>query len=339
MKPGKLPHDLLAAMLARLPQDDPRVIVGPRVGEDAAAVDMGDRLLVAAMDPITFATDLIGWYAAHVNANDLAVMGATPRWFLATILLPESAAEQDVVSISDQMAGCCKDLGITIIGGHTETTTEVRRPIVIGCMLGEARRDRLFTSSGARPGDVLVLAGSIAVEGTALLARDAGELLQARGIGARAVAQARDLLFQPGISVVRAARVGACTPGVSAMHDPTEGGLATGLRELAIASGVGLEIAADEIPTLPYTQDFCTALGLNPLGLIASGSLVITVRPKRVEELLAALRSASVEASTIGRVLPEADGLWLRDEEKRGPLPEFFRDEVARFLGEQAGGC
>jgi hydrogenase maturation factor len=334
MKLGKLPHDLLAALLARLPSEDPRVLVGPRVGEDAAAVELGDRILVAAMDPITFATDLIGWYAVHVNANDVAVMGALPRWFLATILLPEGADDERAAAISDQMAGCCEDLGVTIVGGHTEVTTEVRRPIVIGCMLGEVGRDHLLTSSGAQPGDVVVLAGSVAVEGTALLAREARDLLREKGVSAETLARARGLLMDPGISIVRAAQAAAQVPGVTAMHDPTEGGLATGLREIAIASGLGLEIAADEIPILPATKDFSAALGLHPLGLIASGCLLVTVRPEATEELVAALSSADTEASVIGRATGEGEGLWMVRGAEREPLPEFPRDEVARLFGE-----
>jgi len=340
---GKLPHELLAAMLARLPAGDPRVVVGPRVGEDAAVIDMGDRLLVASTDPITFATDLIGWYAVHVNANDVAVMGAAPRWFLATILLPESAGEVAQVSnlchgIFDQMVDCCKDLAVSLIGGHTEITIEVPRPIVVGCMLGEAERDRVFTSAGARPGDVVVLAGSIAIEGTALLAREAAELLHAKEVPAESVARARDLLLEPGISVVRAARAAAQVEGVTAMHDPTEGGLATGLRELAIASEVGLEIESDQIPVLPLTRDFCAALGLHALGLIASGSLLITVRAEAAERLLAALRAAGLQVAAIGRVLSQGEGLWMMRGGQRRPLPEFPRDEVARLFEEGAAG-
>src|SRR6185437_15279740 len=87
---GKLPPDLLAKLLATIP-DDPSIVVGAGVGRDAAAVRHGDRILVLKSDPITFATDEIGWYAPNVNANDIACMGATPRWMLSTALLPEGS--------------------------------------------------------------------------------------------------------------------------------------------------------------------------------------------------------------------------------------------------------
>jgi len=335
MKPGKLPPDLLAHLLSRLPGGDPRVLVGPRVGEDAAVIEFGGRLLVAKTDPITFASDLIGWYAVNVNANDIATMGAEPRWFMGSLLLPESADEAAAAAIFDQIAEACRALGVTAVGGHTEVTIGLDRPILVGCMLGEVERDRLVTSSGARPGDVLILTGGIAVEGTALLAREVGKELMARGMAAEAVAQARGLLLSPGISVVPAARAAMAAGGVAALHDPTEGGLATGLRELGTASAVGLEIDAGAIPVLGLTRQICQALELDPLGLIASGALLVAARPEAAEATLASVRKAGVEAAIIGKVLPNAEGLWLVTAGERQPLPQFARDEVARFLDEE----
>lgn len=332
MKPGKLPHDLLADMLERLVATDPRVIVGPRVGEDAAVVDLGDRLLVATTDPITFATDLIGWYAVHINANDVATMGAVPRWFLASLLLPETATEHEVGAIFEQIADACRQVGAVPVGGHTEVTIGIDRPIMVATMLGEVGRNELLTSGGAREGDSVVLTGAIAVEGTAILAREAGDRLRECGVADDAIARGRELLFAPGISVVPAARIAASVQGVSAMHDPTEGGLATGLRELAVASEVGLMIDAEKIPLLPLTREACSALGLDPLGIIASGSLLITVTREARDRLLSGLHGAGVEAAVIGRVLPQAEGLWMRGEGERRPLPTFARDEIACFF-------
>jgi hydrogenase expression/formation protein HypE len=257
MRPGKLPHAMLAQLLKRIAQDDPRVIVGPRVGEDAAVIDFGDRYLVAKTDPITFATDLIGWYAVNVSANDIACMGAWPRWFLGTLLLPETAEEQDIAAIFQQLGEACQHLGVTPVGGHTEVTIGLDRPILIGCMLGEVPPDGLITSAGARPGDIILLSDPIAVEGTALLAREAEEALLAQGVARRTVDRARRLLFDPGISVVFAVdSAREAGGGITALHDPTEGGLATGLAELAMASNVGLEIEEGHIRFLRATRQF-----------------------------------------------------------------------------------
>lgn len=332
---GKIPNALLAQLLARVPIQDPRVVVGPGVGIDAAVIELGDRLLVAKTDPITFATDLIGWYAVNVNANDVAALGAVPRWFLATLLLPPGAAEDLLHSIFDQIQRACAALQVSLVGGHTEVTYGLARPLLVGCMLGETTRRQLVTAAGARPGDDLVLSKGLAVEGTAVLAREAREELEGSGLPAEAVARAADFLFDPGISVVPEARLACESVDVHAMHDPTEGGLATGLYEMATAAGVGILVDEDRIPVLPETALVCRQLGLAPLGLLASGSLIMAVPPAETARLHAALAQAHIAAATIGRVTPAAEGVKMRTVEGEVvDLPQFARDEVARYLDE-----
>ncbi len=137
MKIGKLSPALLEKLLAKMDIKDERVLLGPHIGEDAAAIRFDNKTLVVKTDPVTFATDLIGWYVVNVNANDIATMGATPRWFLSTILLPESSNQQEVEAIFNQIIEACASLGITPVGGHTEIVFDLNRPIVVGCMLGE----------------------------------------------------------------------------------------------------------------------------------------------------------------------------------------------------------
>jgi len=218
------------------------VRVGPRVGEDAAVIDLGDRLVVAAADPITFATDEIGHYVVAINANDIAVRGATPRWLLATVLLPLGTTPEDVRALMAELGAACRALDIDLIGGHTEVTDAVTRPLVAGTMLGEVQPDRLVTTGGARPGDALVLGGALAIEGTAVLARQATAALRARGVPADTIKRARTLLHTPGISVVAMARAVCDAVRPHALHDPTEGGLATALA--AACRGLGRRCAS-----------------------------------------------------------------------------------------------
>ncbi|UCC65859.1 MAG: hypothetical protein JSV36_22485, partial [Anaerolineae bacterium] len=222
---GKLPHEQLAHLLERYATDDPHLLVGPGLGEDATVIDLGhdfgDRLLVAKTDPITFASDEIGWYAVNVNANDVACMGATPRWFLATLLLPEGRTDDALVErIFGQIGRACAALGISLAGGHTEITYGLDRPIVVGHMLGEVARDRLVTTSGAQVGDVLLLTKGIAVEATAIIAREKAEELAGR-FSAGFLARCQSFLRDPGISVVRDAQAALAAGRVHAMHDPT----------------------------------------------------------------------------------------------------------------------
>jgi hydrogenase maturation factor len=330
---GKLPLDLLTQLLAPLTPRDPRVRVGARAGEDAAIIDLGARLLVVAADPITFATDQIGRYAVAVNANDVAVRGATPHWFLATLLLPAGTTRAGVQAIMDDLAAACGELEIDLVGGHTEVTSGINRPIVAGTMLGEVAPAHLVTTGGAQPGDALLLGGALAIEGTAVLAREAADALQARGVPSATIACGADLLRAPGISVVAMARVLCDTVQPHAMHDPTEGGLATALAEIAAASGVGVHLEAHaRLPFLPETRAFCRALGLDPLGLLASGALLAAVDPNDASAALDALRSCGAGSRVIGRITAAAEGLTMATAEGPVPLPAFARDELARWL-------
>ena len=329
---GKLPPDLLAAMLARAGAAGPAadLLLGPRPGEDAAAVRVGGRALIAASDPITFATAAPGWYAVHVNANDVAVCGADPRWFLATILLPEGAAPDLPLALMDEIAAACAEVGAAVVGGHTEVTAGLSRPIVVGTMLGETAPERLITTGGARPGDRLVLTHGVAVEGTALLATEFAAAVDAQ-FGPDFGERCRAFLRRPGLSVVAAARI-ARQAGATALHDPTEGGLATGLHELATAAGCGLRLDAGAIPVYPETRALCQHFGLDPLGLIASGALLIAVPPARLAELHTELAAAGIPASSIGEITPPAAGRLLHGAAGPRDLPVFARAEIARLF-------
>jgi hydrogenase expression/formation protein HypE len=329
---GKLPADLLARFLQDYTMTDERVVVGPRVGEDAAVIDFGDRYLIAKTDPITFATDEIGWYAVNVNANDIACTGGAPRWFLATALLPAGQTDAALAeSIFAQLAGACRDLGITLIGGHTEITHGIDRPIVIGLMLGETTPDALVRTGGAQPGDVLLLTKGIAVEGVAIIAREKAKELAGQ-FDAAFIAKCQNFLHNPGISVVRDAQIVREVAHVHAMHDPTEGGLATALHELASAAEVGLVVDAEQIPILQETTVLCEKFGLDPLGLISSGALLAALPAEEADRVVKALDAAGILARVIGRVEPADAGVRIRRGGIETPLPTFARDEIATLF-------
>ena len=334
MKLGKLTPDTLEALLSRVPVSDPRVILGAKVGEDAALLDFGDEVLVAKTDPITFATDLIGWYAVHVNANDVACAGARPRWFMATLLLPQQMDEEQVSEIFRQITDACESLHVTLVGGHTEVTQNLDQPIIVGCMLGVAPRDRALTTGGAQVGDYVILTKGVSLEGSALLAREQAEVLRKGGMDPSLIEEAAGLLFHPGISVVKDARIACDAANVHSLHDPTEGGLASALHEVAAAAGVGMMIDRDSIPFLPHCVEICKVLGLNPMGLLASGSLIITLSPEEAPKLLSALKREGIDAWHIGLVTPPEEGIMLREAGKLSPMPVFERDELARYFEE-----
>ena len=299
---GKYPCELLEEYLDGLPNDDPSVVVGPHVGRDVCGVAVRPSTLLAlGADPITFTTDALGHYAVVVNANDIAASGATPRWFLATVLMPQGSTPSHVQAVLHDLRDACRRRGVSLCGGHTEITDAVTRPVVSGMMIGTAGDRGLLDKRGMRSGDALLLTKRVAVEGTALLAGELGAELSEKGLTAAELLTCRNLLQQ--LSVVDEARIAADFDGVSAMHDVTEGGLATAIAELAAAGRHSLSVDLDAIPYYPPTRRLCEVLGLDPLGLMGSGSLLICCRSDQAAALRGALAAARVEAEVIGRVL------------------------------------
>ncbi|MCA9878026.1 MAG: hydrogenase expression protein [Thermomicrobiales bacterium] len=325
---GKLPGWLLKKVLPPTSADE-QVLVGPGVGRDAAAVAIRGEVVVAKTDPITFATNRAAFHLVEVNANDIACMGAVPRWLLVTSLLPVGVTPADVLASFAELGAACRARGVELIGGHTEIVPGIDRPLLIGSMLGETSRGHLISPGGARAGDVLMLTKGLAVEGTALLAQERAAELEPL-VGEEMVRRAARLLHEPGISVVADCLAATSVDGVSAMHDPTEGGLATAIREIAAPAGLGAKVEARRIPILPETIAVCDALGLDPLGLLASGSLLLSARPERAADVRVAIAATGLPVAKIGVLTAETDFTLERDGDIV-PLPDFAVDEIARL--------
>jgi hydrogenase expression/formation protein HypE len=303
LTPGKLPIDFLKTCIKLKGAPDARVLIGPRFGEDCAVIDLGSQYLITKTDPVTFATEEVGWYAVHVNANDVATMGARPCWFQACLLFPPGITEGAVRRVFAQIDAASKELGVAVTGGHTEVTNAVIQPVVIGDMHGVVDKDRLVTSGGARPGDLVVMTKTAGIEGTSILAAEKATELCSH-LDESLHQEALRLRRVPGISVVKEALL-AAAHGTTAMHDPTEGGIAMGLYELATASEVGMTLDLDAIPILPVTQTICRVFNLNPLGLISSGTLLLTIPPDRWPKLCNAFQVRNIAAQAIGTVRQE----------------------------------
>ena len=317
---GKLPPALLAELLGDLPPAPPEVRVGPSPGEDACAIEVPAGTLVATTDPITLTGHDVARYAVAINANDVAAMGVAPRWFQATVLLPRGTVESEVRALFSALLSALAEVGAVLVGGHTEVTGAVVQPTIVGQMLGFSTEGRLLSSAGLRPGDRVLQLGPAPVEAASVLAQEGGRALSR--VDPRVLAAARDAVHSPGISVVplglAASELGAC-----AAHDPTEGGLATGLAELAAASGVGLDVDEDQVLWFEPGVAVCRALGADPWGALASGCLLAGFAAERVNGALAALGERGISARVIARATAG----------RRTGLRGFARDEVARVLG------
>ena len=322
---GKIPPRLLEELLAALPPAPPEVLLGPQLGEDACAIELPRGVLVAATDPVTFTADQIGRWSVVVNANDVAVSGARPRWFLAVVLVPTGTAEAALRELFAEIRDALAALGAHLVGGHTEVTSAVTRPVVIGQMLGLVEDGAVMSSAGAVAGDVVVQVGPVPIEGAAVLAREAARELE--GVAPAVIEAARVALERPGISVVEAALL-AKRLGATVLHDPTEGGLAGGLHEIACAAGVRVRVDRDAILWFEPGIIICRALGADPWSTLASGSLLAVFPPTLVGAALAELAGHRHAAAAVGIVesgsaVHDLAGIAI-------PWPD--RDEVARLL-------
>jgi hydrogenase maturation factor/FMN phosphatase YigB (HAD superfamily) len=328
---GKLPNRLLQDFLDQFTFDDPSVLINPGVGEDIAAVDIeSQEVLILKSDPITFATDSIGQYVVMVNANDIATAGAIPRWFLVTLFFPCGTTASQIRYVFEELKSFCRPSGITLCGGHTEITDAVTRPIVVGMMAGTVARRDLIDKRRMRKGDRVLLTKGVAVEGTALIAREFGSRLKNLGMAAGEIDRCRQ--FLDNISIITEAKIAAAIPGTSAMHDITEGGLATALEELSIAGGRSIKVDIDLIPVYPETRKMCGLLGINPLGLIGSGSLLICCRSKDCKRLIKEITAAGVAITPIGEVTDGGQGITAYKRKKQVPWPAFEVDEITKLF-------
>lgn len=334
--PGKLPAEFMKKLLktcynSSLPNN---VVVGPQLGQDFAAIDMGDRYLISKTNPVTFASDEIGYYAVTLNANDVATSGAIPKWFSSTILLPEKTTDEALCQqIFHDIAFECKKMGISIIGGHTEVTFGLDRPIIAGNMLGEVAKASLITTMGAQPGDVLMITKGIAIEGTAIIAREKELILQQKGIHQSIIDEGKKFLHDPGISIVQDARLLHDNFPITAMHGPTEGGFAMGVSEMIGNSQCGVDIDFEQLPILPCTKILCDAFELDPLRTIASGALLFTIDPKYESEVSSFMAKNNIQTTSIGVVTKNKGEYFLKKrEDQTTPLQFSTQDEITKIF-------
>ena len=309
---GKLDPERLEAVFSRTGVPDEDVVQGPAYGEDTALLRIGNELLVVNTDPVSLATERIGTIGTHIACNDISASGGEPRWLTAAIFLPDDSS---LDAITDQLDAATHDIGVSIVGGHTEYAPERDRPLLSLTCLGLA--DEYVPTGGAQPGDTLVLTKGAGIEGTAILATDfrddvalPDELLE------RGAALFSDLSVLPEARILR--------EYANALHDPTEGGLIDGALELAVASDAGVRIDRERVPIRESTEKLCEAMAVDPLKIFGSGALLAAVPEERVETALTELEELGIEAAAIGTV-ERGDPALAIDGER---ITEPVRDDL-----------
>jgi hydrogenase expression/formation protein HypE len=335
LQTGKIAPTFLEKLLGKIEIIDGRVAVGPGIGEDAAAIDMGERYLIVKSDPITFAAERIGWYVVNINANDIAAMGGEPRWFLVTMLLPEGGTTASLIrDIMKDIRQSCEELGISLVGGHTEVTHGLEYPILSGTMLGEAEKGELVKNDTIGEGDLLYMTKGVAIEATSIIAREMAEEVR-RAFGVEFFERCVKFLEEPGISVIDDARRVRQAVKVTGMHDPTEGGLLTGAYEMARGAGVGLEIALEDIPVYDETQKLCEHYGVSPYYCTASGSLLVSVSKesrKKFEQAYFGDTGKVPSLSLIGEFTGREKPVRVVEKGRKREIRPTGRDDLTKIL-------
>lgn len=295
----KLRHEALKRLISKVWGEDPSVLVPPKPGEDAAVLDLGGgNVLVVHPDPITGAVKYLGRLAVYVPTNDIAVEGGYPRYVTMTLILPEEAGEETALRVAEDSGKAAEELGISIVGGHTEFSDSVTRPLAVVTAIGFSDTAHITPTSAAMPGDLIIMGKSAAMEAAAIIATDFRERLEEAGVAKEVIEEAAGLIEK--ISLVREAWALASRRLVRAMHDPTEGGLLGGIAEMADASGLSAIIDASSVIVSDVVKEVLGAVGVDPLRSLSSGTLVAAAPREKVGEALAVLESMGVEASIIG---------------------------------------
>ncbi|PKO18536.1 MAG: AIR synthase [Chloroflexi bacterium HGW-Chloroflexi-10] len=329
---GKLPPELLESLLKNIPSYDPKILIGPGTGLDCAVIDNGNSYLVFKSDPITFTADNIGWYAVQINVNDIVTTGATPKWILTTLLLPEDQTTNSLVEqITTQLIQACAEYEISIIGGHTEITHGIDRSILSATLIGTVNKNDLITPFGVQTGDHILLTKGIPVEATAIIAKNFQQQLIPH-MSLEEIETAANFLFHPGISIYKEARLVSQTGAVTAMHDPTEGGLSAALWELSMASQKKLFIRPNAIHIPFLSKRICEITQVDPMQAIASGALLMTVKPDSAQKIIDLLDNNQIPCFDIGEVLGTGQEVWMQQNDQIVLLNRPERDDLTKLF-------
>lgn len=332
---GKLPPEIADELTKQAPILDSQIFIGPGPGNDCAVIDNGDNYLVLKTDPVTFITNDIGKYAVHINVNDIVTTGAVPKWMLATILLPEEKTDLNLIKmISSQIFDTCKYMEISFIGGHTEVTAGLHRPIISATLIGEVEKNKLLSPRNVKNNDHILLTKCIAIEATSILANEfEAELSDV--LSNEELAIAKNYASNPGISVAKEARLVSSIQGVHAMHDPTEGGLLAALWELAIASQKAIQFYLKKVKISALTEKICHHFQLEELEIISSGALLIVASSESSETIIRLLQENGIACSQIGKIEDGNIEVYSKSEEGKIVIPRPKKDAITCLFQNQ----
>jgi len=310
MEIGKVPTEVLKEVIfSNIKHRRPEVLVRPNIGEDCAVVDFGDYVCVMSTDPITGATKDIGSLAIHISCNDIASSGVEPLGIMLTIMAPPNTTKEDLGYVMKEANRAAASINVEIIGGHTEITDAVNRMIISATAIGRQLKNKLVLSEGAKLGDAVFMTKHAGLEGVSIIARDLEEKLKDK-VSYDIIKSAQD--FSNNVSVVKEGML-ASSIGVNSMHDVTEGGIFGAIWELAEVSGLGIEVYEDNISIRNETLEICQLFSINPMRLISSGVMVMTIPQDMKNLLIEAFNKECIDIREIGKII-EKERIVLKGE-------------------------
>jgi len=307
------------------------LVVAPNIGIDVGVTRSKGKYLVSSSDPITGAVERIGWHAVNVSANDVATSGIMPDTLNVIALFPEDTESDAIVKVMDEINETASSLRITVAGGHTEITPNLKREIIMVTAFGSG--DKFVTAADAKVHDSILLTKTAGIEGTSILSRLP---TVAKLVDSKTVKRGQKLLDE--LSIMRDASEAFATEKVHAMHDLTEGGVIGCLLEMSLASDLGFELFGDDVPLDRSTKVICTKLKIDPLKLIGSGSLLIACEKADVDLIVNRLKIEKILCTEIGRFLQRNEGRWILSNGARLRIEETsVQDELWPALSKYGG--
>ncbi len=325
MRTGKLnAEELNKYVFAHISSFRDEVALSAALGEDCAALKTDGYILLSS-DPITaqMPNRSLGRLSVDVSCNDIAANGGEAVALTLTVIMPVFSHEDEIGEIMNGAGERAKELNVEIVGGHTEFSDCVTRPIICATAVGKA--ERLIAKSSLSAGDDIYLTKVCGIEGTVILAEK-----YSRELTREERAHAEELRGL--LSVGAESRILRKYDGVTTMHDVTEGGILGAVAEIALAAGLGAEICEKDIPVDGVTEKLCSRLDIDPLKLIASGSMMFT--GKDLDKAVKELESAGIRSSKIGRITAKKENVLFRKDGRT----ESFSTEPDKLLSALING-
>ncbi|MFN4227014.1 MAG: HAD-IA family hydrolase [Candidatus Ratteibacteria bacterium] len=326
-KQGKLPNKFLRYLLEKYTDKGKNIISKASIGSDCAIFKTKTNTIFAKTDPITLTSEDIGFYLVNINVNDIVVMGGIPKYFLCTILFPSGTKFQEIENVFLKIREECDKFNIKWVGGHTEIISDIKRPISVGFVVGEKMKK--IDCSEIKQGDKVFLLKEIGIEAASILVREKYKGLK-KFFSERYLKKIKNSIYNPGISVFKEGVILWKNFKIKSMHDPTEGGISTGLYEISENKNVGILVDIKKLKFYKPLIKFCKIFNLNPFGVISSGCIVGIVDKKEVEKMIEFCKKRNIKAEIIGEIV-KGKGVFYYEKGKKKRFPKFERDEINKI--------